>query len=173
MALMLVGYRGTGKSTVARCLAAELHWHWLDADIVLEQRQGKTIAEIFASQGEAAFRDYESHILQELVRMKDHVIATGGGVVLRESNRQALAKAGHVVWLTARPATIDQRISADVTSASRRPALTSADSREEIKQLLAVRTPLYRSVADFTVATDERTPAQITAEILAWLRVDD
>src|SRR2546421_373945 len=97
--IVLIGYRGTGKSTARRLLAARLGWHFLDADAELEARAGRTIADVFRAEGEPGFRDRESAVLAELVLVPDHVIATGGGVVLRPGNRELLKAAGFVAWL--------------------------------------------------------------------------
>src|SRR4051812_32333065 len=104
--LFLVGPRGGGKSTVARLLAERLGWAWADADVLLERRAGMTIREVFEREGEAGFRDREAAVLRELCGLRDHVIATGGGVVLREENRDAMRRAGDVIYLTADPETL-------------------------------------------------------------------
>ena len=98
--VFLIGYRGSGKTTVARLLAQILGWEWCDADVVLEQRYGQGIYQIFAKEGEAAFRDKEAEVLDGLARLEKHVVATGGGIVLRPENRTKL-RSGKVVWLTA------------------------------------------------------------------------
>src|SRR6516225_5630423 len=95
--LFLVGYRGTGKTTVARLLAARLGWEWVDADAVLEGRYGRSIRRIFADEGEAGFRDKEAAVLVDLCRGRRQVVATGGGVVLRPENRARLRAAGRLV----------------------------------------------------------------------------
>ncbi|HEY8503071.1 MAG TPA: shikimate kinase [Gemmataceae bacterium] len=165
--IFLIGYRGTGKSTVGRRLAEVLGWAFLDADAELEARHGKTIRTIFAEEGEAGFRDKEEALLGELSAGEDRVIATGGGVVLRPANRERL-RAGFVVWLRARPETIWERLRADPTTAERRPDL-SVGGREEVEQLLRQREPLYAQCADFTADTDDLSPEQITLAILsAW-----
>src|SRR6188768_2626659 len=110
MHLFLIGYRGSGKTTVGRLLADRLGWAFLDADAVLEDRYGRTIREIFAAEGEAGFRDKESAVLADLCTRTDTVIATGGGIVLREVNRRLLNQNGFVTWLTADPPTLLARI---------------------------------------------------------------
>ncbi len=163
--LFLVGYRGTGKSTVARLLASRLGWHWVDADDVVEERAGQTIRQVFEAEGEAGFRRRESAVLEELCGLREHVIATGGGVVLSATNRERMRRAGRVVWLTADPPTILRRIEADRTTAARRPALT-VGGLAEIKELLRAREPLYRSCADATVDTAHRSPEAIADAVL-------
>lgn len=164
--LFLIGYRGSGKTTVGRLVAGRLGWAFLDADLVLEQRYGQTIREIFAAEGEPGFRDKESTVLADLCLRTNTVIATGGGIVLRDENRALLKCHGFVAWLTADPATLLARIQADPTTAERRPALAGGGS-EEIEQLLAVREPLYRAVADVVVAVGALSPEQAADAILA------
>ncbi|MBX9788361.1 MAG: shikimate kinase [Pirellulales bacterium] len=170
MNLVLIGYRGTGKSTVARRVALALDWDWIDTDVELELRAGRTIAAIFADEGEPAFRDLESQVLADLAARDRTVIAAGGGVVLRPDNRAVLRTLGRVAWLRADADTIAQRLAADETTRDRRPNLTVAGGREEIEQLLAVREPLYAECADVTVETSGGTPDEIAAEVLARVR---
>ncbi len=106
MNLVLIGYRGTGKSEVARLLAARLGWPWFDADEQIEAMAGLSIAEIFAAQGEAAFRDVESQVIARLAMQDRSVLALGGGAVMRPENRAAIGRQGQVVWLQATPETI-------------------------------------------------------------------
>ena len=164
--LFLIGYRATGKSTVARLLAERLGWGWVDADAVLEERAGHSIKTIFAAEGEAGFRTRESAVLADLCRLRRHVVATGGGVVLSAANRALLRRSGRVVWLTADADTLWQRLQGDAATAERRPALT-VGGREEVAEVLRVREPLYRDCADLTVHTADRSPADVAAEILA------
>jgi shikimate kinase len=164
--IFLIGYRGSGKTTVARLLAEALGWPWLDADEVLEQRHGKTIREIFATEGEAAFRDKEEAVLAELCMLERHVIATGGGVVLRESNRKRLKASGRVVWLTADVETIQSRLESDPATADRRPALTAGSAAEEIADLLRQRQPLYRECAQQFLSTVGQSPQDVVKAIL-------
>ena len=111
--IFLIGYRGCGKSTVGRELAARLGWTFLDADSVLEAVADKSITTIFATEGETAFRDLESTVLRDLATKPKHVIATGGGVVLRAENRERLMASGFVAWLDATPELVWPRIQTD------------------------------------------------------------
>ena len=121
--IFLIGYRATGKTTVARLLADRISWNWVDADQIIETRHGQTIRQIFADEGEAGFRAKEWRILDELCLLKQHVVATGGGVVLRPASRELLRESGLVVWLTADPETIWQRLQADPSTFERRRCL--------------------------------------------------
>jgi shikimate kinase len=165
MLLALIGYRGTGKSTVARQLALALGWEWIDLDVEVELLAGKSIAAIFADEGEAKFRDLESQALAQALQRDRTVLALGGGAVLQPENRVALAGRAIVVWLRATPETILHRIAADPTTSERRPNLTCG-GLAEIEELLAVREPLYRQCADLTVDTDLASPADVAAEVL-------
>jgi shikimate kinase len=167
MILTLIGYRATGKTTLARLLAERLGWDWIDADAEIERRAGKSIARIFADDGEPAFRDIESAVIADLCRRDRLVLAAGGGAPLRPANRQAMRKAGKVVWLTARPETILARMTADATTAARRPNLTDRSPLDEIVDLLKKREPAYRESADWMVDTEGRTPEELAEEIAA------
>jgi shikimate kinase len=166
--VFLIGYRGVGKTTVARLLAEQLRWKWVDADAALEERHRRTLADIFADEGEAGFRDKEEALLEELCRLRQYVIATGGGAILRTSNRERLQSTGLVVWLTADAETIRRRIEADTSTRARRPVLT-VGGLAEIEDLLRLREPLYRACADWTVEASNRAPAEIAMEIASLL----
>lgn len=163
--LFLIGARGSGKSTIARLLAHELGWDWLDADDELEKRYGQSIRAIFAQEGETSFREKESTVLAALCRLPRHILATGGGVVLREANRSLLRSSGRLVWLRGDVETLWQRVQADAASAERRPPL-SIGGRAEMEEVLRFREPLYRQCADYIVDTAGREPKEIVAEIL-------
>ena len=167
MNLILIGYRATGKTTLARLLAQRLGWDWIDADVEIERRAGKSIARIFAEQGEPAFRDLEAEVIADLCSRPHLVVAAGGGAPLREENRRAMRKSGHVVWLTATPETILARMTGDATTADRRPGLTNLPPRAEIVHLLSRREPIYRESAHLIVDTEGKSPEQLTAELLA------
>jgi shikimate kinase len=169
--LFLIGARGSGKSTIARLLAARIGWDWIDADHKLEQLSGRCIRDIFTTEGESGFRERERAVLVDLCRLKRHVIATGGGVVLRPENRATLRAAGRVVWLTADAASLATRLQRDEATSERRPSLTGtapASSLQEIAQVLQVREPLYRLCADFVASTAGRTPDAVADEVLNW-----
>ena len=165
--LLLIGDRGAGKTTVGRLVAEHLGWAFVDADDEVEQLAGKTIADIFAEDGEEAFRDLEEQTVANLCQRAQHVISLGGGAVLRQANRNAIAAAGTVVWLTASPATIHQRLHADDTTAERRPNLTSLGGLDEIELVLQTREPIYRECADMSIDTDANTLDEVAANILA------
>ena len=169
MNLYLIGYRGSGKTTVARELAKLLGWRWLDADEELERRAGRTIKQIFAEGGEPEFRELESAVVADLSRLEQHILALGGGAVLRDENRRAIRDTGKTVWLRALPETLQARILRDQTTAERRPNLTAAGGLDEIHQLLAVRTPIYQQAADYIVDCDDRPAVEIATEIAAWV----
>jgi shikimate kinase len=166
----LIGYRGTGKSTVAALLAADLDLPWCDADAVLEERLGCTIAALVTGQGEDVFRDAESAVLRDLLPGFPGVLATGGGVVLRPENRRLLRSAGRpVVWLAAPADVIRRRLAADPLTAARRPALAGRDPMDEVADAVAVREPLYRESADVMFDTGSVAPKAVAAAIKGWL----
>ncbi len=164
--IFLIGYRGSGKTSVARLLAQRLGWPWLDADAVLEQRCQRSIRQLFAEEGEAGFREREAAVLEDLCRLHRHVAATGGGVVLRPANRQKLRQAGLVAWLTAEPAILWQRLQYDPATAQSRPDLAGG-GLAEVEELLRLRQPLYAECAQLTVDTQQHSPAE-AAEII-WM----
>jgi shikimate kinase len=167
--VFIVGLRGAGKTTVGRLLAANWECSFLDADQELEMRTGTSIAAIIAQDGMTGFRDRETDILRELAQRCRHVIATGGGCVERQENRELLRAGGRTVWLTAVPETLWHRVQADPQTPGRRPALTRLSSLDEMRRLAEQREPWYREVADLTIATDGQSPEQVAATIVrAW-----
>lgn len=168
----LIGYRGTGKSTVAALLGEALGCGWCDADATLERKLGVTIAKLVRDAGEPRFRDEEETVLAELLEGFPGVVATGGGVVLRPANRALLRRAGRpIVWLTATAAAVRRRLAVDPTTADRRPALTSAggDPLAEVEAMLEHREPLYRECADVRFDTSAMPPDETVARIVSWL----
>jgi shikimate kinase len=170
--LHLIGYRGSGKTTVGEVLAVRLRRPFVDADVVLEADAGMSIRDIFASEGEPGFRDRETATLRKLIAGPEAVIATGGGIILRPENRELL-RSGFVVWLTAEPELLWHRIQIDTTTGDRRPNLTATGGLDEVRAVLAAREPLYRETAHLTVDAS-RSPELVATDILpaweAWLR---
>ncbi len=166
MVITLIGYRGCGKSSVAPLLADRLNCDYVDSDVVIEQRAGRSVSDIFAQQGEAAFRTLETDVLADLLRRDCIVIAAGGGAILSESNRHKMRAAGPVVWLQASPITLAGRIAADEASGRTRPSLTGRAVVDEVTDVLDARRPLYAAAATLTIDTDELEPADIADRIL-------
>lgn len=168
--ISLIGYRGSGKSTVAALLAERLSCCWIDADSELEAAAGMSIADFVAARGEEAFRNAEAAILERLVCGHDGVLATGGGVVLRPGNRALLRAHGRpVVWLSAPAGVLRDRIAADPVSATRRPPLAGRDPLADVEPTLAAREPWYRECADVVVDVADEPPTLVAARILRWL----
>lgn len=168
--ITLIGYRGSGKSSVAAPLAERLGFEWIDADDEIERVAGKSIAEIFATEGEPRFREIERTVMQDLLGRDQLIIAAGGGAILNADTRQDMRAAGPVFWLNASVEALEQRINQDASTVTRRPALTASSSqREEIQNLLEQREPLYRDAATYVVDTDSKTISQIVDEMLTFL----
>jgi len=159
--LALIGFMGTGKSSVGRLVADVLHFTFLDTDNVIEARAGKTISEIFEQQGEAAFREWERRITEELTRRKKTVIATGGGLPASDANLASLKTHSLVVCLWAGPERIWER----VRGLTLRPLLNGPDPLAKIRDLLAVREPYYRQ-ADVLVNTELRSVRQVAQQVI-------
>ncbi len=154
---------GTGKSTVGRLLAERLGFGFVDTDAVIEERHGP-IPEIFAAQGEAAFRSMEGALAVELAARSRLVISTGGGMVLDETVASTLAETGDIVCLVAAPETILERVLAD-ESGPERPLLAHPDVSERVLELLAERAERYGRFRQ--VATDDRTPDEVATAVVA------
>ena len=158
MNIVLVGYRGTGKSTVGRRLAARLGREFVSTDAEIVKRAKRPIPEIVAQEGWEYFRNLESEICRELASRDRLVIDTGGGAILRAQNVEALKKNGAVFWLTASVETIVKRIG----GGNQRPSLTGTKSFvDEIQEVLQERTPKYQAAADHIIATDDRSINQL------------
>ena len=163
MNIILIGYRGTGKSTVGRLLAARLGRDLVSTDAEIVKRAKRTIPEIVAQDGWEYFRNLESDICGELASRDQLVIDTGGGAILRAQNVEALKKNGTVFWLTASVETIAKRIGGD----NQRPSLTGTKSFvDEIQDVLRERTPKYQAAADHSIATDDRSINQLVETLL-------
>lgn len=168
MNLYLIGYRCTGKTSVGKCLARRLGRTFVDTDAMVAEAAGIPIAEIVARQGWAAFRDQEAAVLADVSAGSGQVVATGGGAVLHPENRRLMRHTGLAVWLTARLATIMDRLQRDATSADQRPSLTADDVEVEIRHTLEERLPLYAQMADLALATDFLDVDAVCDEIVRW-----
>ena len=167
--IYLTGYRCTGKTTVGRLLAKKMNWSFIDADEVLVEDAGMNVAEIVEKSGWDDFRNRESAILKRISQGKNQVVATGGGVILREENRQVMKETGTVVWLKASIDTISERMAGDEKTDGQRPGLTDKGALAEIEETLTQRLPLYKEARDFTVETDGKTVEGIRDEILSQI----
>ena len=164
--LILVGPMGSGKSAVGRALARELGRDFVDSDDVIEERTGVDIPFIFEKEGEAGFRDREARVIADLTGMDGIILATGGGAVVREENRQHLGARGFVIYLKT---SVDQQLKR--TSRGReRPLLSqSEDPRDKLDRLMRDRESKYLEIADLIVTTDGRKVQAVTREILGKL----
>jgi shikimate kinase len=163
MNIVLIGYRGTGKSTAGRLLAARMGRELVSTDAEIVKRAQRTIPEIVALEGWEYFRDLESDICRELASRDQLVIDTGGGAILRVQNVEALKKKGILFWLTASVETIVKRIGGD----NQRPSLTGTKSFvDEIHDVLRERTPKYQEAADHIITTDGRSINQLVETLL-------
>jgi shikimate kinase len=168
MGIVLIGYRGSGKTTVGRLLAERLGRPFVDSDELIVSRAGKTIAQIFATGGEEAFRDLESAVVAKVALLADHVIALGGGALGRPRNLAAVQAGGHkIFYLYCQPRELLRRIQADPTTTAGRPALSNLGGGiEEIEKILSHRQPHWRKVMHAEVDVTELTPPQI-ADVIA------
>ncbi len=166
MNVVLIGYRGSGKSTVGRLLAERLGFAFVDTDGLIEQRTGLTIREIFADQAEEGFRNLETQVILEVAGQDRQVISTGGGAVLRDENIQALRQSGKLVYLTASPDVLWARIFADLHRHATRLRMDPDTGLQQVRTALLLRDPIYARVADATVDTTGRSPASIVDRII-------
>jgi len=162
--IFLIGMMGTGKSTLGVKLAEKLEWSFVDLDAQIEKRAGTSISEIFSKQGEEAFRDMESEILVEVCRNNHQVIATGGGIILRDKNRMLMKKQGYQIWLKATPETIFTRVKDNPS----RPVLGAVPTLEKIRSVLSQRETYY-SKAPINMNTDAHSPEILTDWIIQLL----
>ncbi len=166
MNVVLIGYRGTGKSTVGKLVAARLDRVLVSTDAEIVKLVGQSIPEIVEQHGWEYFRDLETKICQDLAGRNGVVIDTGGGAILRSQNIEGLKRTGKLFWLTAPVETIAKRIGAD----TQRPSLTGTKSFiDEIQDVLRERTPKYQAAADYIIETDGKSTTQVADEILARL----
>ncbi|SMC25613.1 shikimate kinase [Desulfacinum hydrothermale DSM 13146] len=168
--IALIGYRVTGKSTVGPLVARRLGWRFVDMDQVLMERFGDSISGYVALHGWEAFRDAESDLLRELSESAHLVVATGGGVVERETNCRVLSASWLVVWLDCQLSVILNRLRLDSKTAAQRPSLSGLDVVEETARILERRRPLYRHTAHLTLDSSRFEPEHMAEAIVARLR---
>jgi len=170
--LVLVGYRGTGKSTVGRLLAARTGRAFVDVDDEIVARAGRTIRAIFEESGEPAFREIEEAVVRDLsAAHPGGILGTGGGTIVREANREAIRRHGLVAWLRADVDELARRLEADVATRETRPSLTSKGALAEIAEVLEFRTPLYQEVAQLVIDAQANGPDAVVDQILRhWPR---
>ncbi|WP_328986691.1 shikimate kinase AroK [Thiorhodovibrio winogradskyi] len=159
--IFLVGPMGAGKSTIGRQLAETLGYEFLDSDQEIQQRTGVDIPTVFEFEGEAGFRARERQVIEDLTEQDGVVLATGGGAVMVAENRQRLAARGFVIYLHCSAEQQHARTARD----RNRPLLANEDPLTTLKELMAVREPVYRQVADMVVSTERRGTASVVKEI--------
>lgn len=160
--IILVGYMGCGKSTVGRKAARALEYRFLDTDALIEEEEGMTISKLFEEKGEIYFRDKETDLLRRLNNEpKGNIIATGGGLPMREENRPLLKELGTVIYLKPEVDTLVKRLSGD----KQRPLLKNVDIREKVETMLTIRGPIYEAVADVVLETEGMSFYQIICKI--------
>jgi len=164
--LALIGFMGVGKSSVGRIVAAQLHHDFVDTDELIERRAGKAVSEIFAQQGEAAFREMERLLLEEMKGWRRKVISTGGGLAANEANLASLREHALIICLWASPEAIWQR----VRHQSHRPLLQDSDPPGRIRTLLAERAPFYKQ-ADVLVNSELRSLREVAQQVLHQVNV--
>lgn len=162
--IILIGYMGAGKTTVGKLLARQRGLEFYDTDAMIEAREGRSISDIFADDGEECFRDMETSLIRELIEKKltDAVLSVGGGLPVREENRRLLKDLGLVIYLTADRKTIMERIA----GSDDRPLLKGENLAEKIDRMLASRGPLYEEAADILLNTDQKTADELVKKIV-------
>lgn len=168
MNIVLVGLMGSGKSTVGRLAAQSLGFGFADTDHLIAESAGMSIPDIFAIEGEGGFRKRETEALLSLVGQQGMIIATGGGIVTVPGNMPLLRQLGFVVWLNASPGTLHQR----TAHGHDRPLLRNADPAGTLRKLYEERRPLYESVCDMKITTDELSPQDVAYGLAETARVE-
>ena len=163
--IILTGFMGVGKTSVGTGLAKDVGYRFVDTDLLIEADQKMSVTEIFATKGEPFFRQVESRVIGEVLQRESQVVSTGGGAVLRDSNREAFKKAGFVVCLTARPEVIFERVRHE----THRPLLRTEDPLAKIGELLESRAPFYAQ-ADAVIDTSEKSVEAVITEIKEKIR---
>ena len=168
MNLVLIGYRGSGKTTVGRILAERRDLGFIDTDELITHLAGQDIAAVFAAEGEAGFRRREADAIKAATSKGNRVVSVGGGAVESDANCKRLRRWGTVVWLEAPPETLWKRIAEDPASSANRPDLAGG-GQDEVREILERRAPLYASTAHFVVRTEGRSSQQVADDVESWL----
>lgn len=159
--IILIGFMGSGKTTLGNFIADRSDMDFIDTDVLIEEQQGRSIKEIFASEGEEFFRDLETETLRNLKGRQNTIISVGGGLPIREINRQLMSDVGIVIYLRATKETLVKRLGTD----KKRPLLAGGKLEERIDSLMAERKDIYMAAADFVVDTDDRNFESIYSQI--------
>ena len=165
--IILIGYMGSGKSTVGRKAARAVEYNFLDTDALIEKEEGMTISKLFEEKGEPYFREKETETIRKLIaEPKGNIIATGGGLPMKEGNAELLKELGTVIYLKAETDTLMKRLSGDTA----RPLLKNGDLREKIETMLTIRGPVYEACADLVLQTDNMSFYEIICQIEKLLK---
>ena len=175
MNLFLIGYRGSGKSTIGLRLAEYLDWQWLDTDDLIVARCGRTISDIFERDGENVFRDLEFEAIKEVVIRSNVVVSLGGGSILNPLVPSLIAESGKCIWLRADPKTLHDRLGSgtNMQNDEQRPPLTNFDGLKEIEHVLSERILVYEACADYSIDTNQMKPDEVVDQIVQWLATVD
>ena len=166
MNIILIGFMGVGKTETGKLLAKKLKMTYIDTDAIIENEQGMTINDIFAKKGEENFRDMETKLVGKLAKINGHVVATGGGMILRPDNVKKLKGMGPLVLLWADPDTVFKRVKETGT----RPLLNVSDQKAKIKEILEFRAPIYKGIADLEVDTSLLSPEEASNRIIKFVK---
>lgn len=166
----LIGFMGVGKTVVGRILAKKLNWEFIELDLLIEQKAGKSIPDIFQEDGEIAFRELEIEVTKEVSQKERMIIACGGGIVLNQINIDRLRQKSVIVYLTASPEVILKRI---LGSGTERPLLKTPDKALKIRDLLKLREPFYERAADIKINTSKLNADLVSDRIITRLKEDE
>ena len=159
--IYLIGLMGSGKTTLGKSLAKKLNRPFIDTDQLIEQKSGVDVSMIFEFEGEKGFRERETKLLSEIALKKEHIVSTGGGIILSKYNRDVIAKSGIIFYLKTQPAELFIRLQNDKT----RPLLQGTNLKEKLTKIYAERWPLYEMTADYIIETKNKKISQILTNI--------
>lgn len=166
--IFITGFMGAGKTTIGQLLASQLQIPVIDTDVYIEQREGAAISEIFRDKGEAYFREAETAALQQLCTNEQKIVTTGGGIIMKEQNRQFMKKHGVVIFLEVDLAVIFDRLKGDTS----RPLIQNQE-QARIQKLYESRLPLYREAAHLVIHTTDQTAEQVADEVIQRLKLEE